>query len=171
MWNARTGKLARELPSANISTVTFSPDGRLLAVRDLRSAQFWNVGAWTPHLRVENTVADVAGCAVAFSQDGQTAAIRRGRSNVLLIDSASGQELGILETSEPYDITALCFIADDTKLVVAMGRHALRVWNLRRIRQHLSRMGLDWEAPPLPAQPSKPLVTSIKIAPDPPPAK
>jgi len=32
----------------------------------------------------------------------------------------------------------------------------MRVWDLRRVRQQLAAMNLDWEAPPLPAQPSKP---------------
>ena len=171
IWNARTGKMVRELPSRGISIVSFSPDGRWLVVRNAERCQFWNVGTWTSHIQVENTPGDSGGCPTVFTRDARIAALRTGRSNVLLIETATGKELGRLESPEPHDITALCFTADDTKLVVAVGNHPLRVWDLRRIRQHLSQMGLDWEAPPLPAHPAKPPVTRINFAPDPPPAK
>ena len=49
--------------------------------------------------------------------------------------------------------------------------HSLATWQAAPRaffgRQQLARMGLDWEAPPLPAQPSKPVVTSIKLIADP----
>ena len=171
VWNARTGKLVRALPSAGVSIVSFSPDGRWLAVRGKRDCQLWNVGAWTSHIQLENTPGDEVGCAVAFTQDARIAALRSGRSNVLLIETATGRELALLESPEPHDISHLCFTADDTKLVVALNQHPLRVWDLRRIRQQLAGMGLDWEAPPLPLQLSKPLITTIKVIVDPPPAQ
>ncbi len=87
------------------------------------------------------------------------------------IETAPGRELGLLESPDPHDIFALCFTVDDTKLVVAVHEFSLRVWDLPRIRQHLGGMGLDWEAPPLPAHRSKPLVTSMKLVADLPPEK
>ena len=66
------------------------------------------------------------------------------------------------------DVSAICFVADDTRLVVSMDKYPMRVWDLRRVRQQLAAMNLDWEAPPLPAQPSKPVITSINVLADPP---
>jgi WD40 repeat protein len=147
VWNVRTGKLVRELPSRGISMVSFSPDGRWLAVRDSHSCQLWQVGTWTPGVRVENAPGDTVGCPAVFTQGGRIAALRGKRSSVLLIDTTTGRQLAILESPDPHDIFSLCFTDDDTKLVVAHEKHSLCVWDLRRIRRHLSQMGLDWEAP------------------------
>jgi WD40 repeat protein len=168
VWNARTGKLARELPSATISIVSFSPDGRWLAVRDHQRTRFWNVGTWTSHLQLEHTLGDTSGAPVAFTQNGRIAALRSDRSKVLLIEIATGRELGLLESPDAHDVSAICFVADDTRLVVSMDKYPMRVWDLRRVRQQLAAMNLDWEAPPLPAQPSKPVITSINVLADPP---
>lgn len=47
-----------------------------------------------------------------------------------------------------------------------MDKSPPRVWDLRRIRQQLAAMRLDWEAPPLPAPSSKPAITDIKVISD-----
>ena len=52
---------------------------------------------------------------------------------------------------------------DGTKLVVA-AKNGLRVWDLRRIRTGLAKLGLDWDAPPLPtASASPPTPLSIHL--------
>jgi hypothetical protein len=41
------------------------------------------------------------------------------------------------------------------QLVQRQDEDGLRVWDLRRLRQELDQLGLDWEAQPYPAAPEK----------------
>ncbi len=66
-----------------------------------------------------------------------------------LVELATGRELAQLEDPEQNTHPAV-FTPDGTKLIVA-AMNGLRVWDLRRIRTELTKLGLDWDAPPLPA--------------------
>jgi WD40 repeat protein len=166
VWNARTGGLERDLPSDGIAMVNFSPDGRWLAVRDSQCCRLWNVGDWTPSFQIDNIPGDKVGCLVAFTHDARIAALRRARSSVLLVDTIRGNELALLESPDALDISFLCFVANDTRLVAARGKNPLCVWELRPIRERLVKMELDWDAPPLFSTPSKPAITAVKVIAD-----
>src|SRR5438105_3316980 len=46
--------------------------------------------------------------------------------------------------------SSLAFNADGTQLAACESRDALRIWDLRQIREQLADMGLDWDLPPYP---------------------
>ena len=66
-----------------------------------------------------------------------------------LVELSTGRELAQLEDPEQNTGPAV-FTPDGAKLIVA-ATNGLRVWDLRRIRIELAKLGLDWDAPPLPA--------------------
>ncbi len=72
---------------------------------------------------------------------------------VLLADAATGRELARLTTLQPVTPTPLAFSPDGTKLVASTNQKTVLVWDLRRIRDQLAPMGLDWDAPPYPTAP------------------
>ncbi len=69
---------------------------------------------------------------------------------VLLADAATGRELARLTILQPVTPTPLVFSPDGTKLVARTNQKTALLWDLRRIRDQLAPMGLDWDAPPYP---------------------
>jgi WD40 repeat protein len=82
---------------------------------------------------------------LAFTSDGKILAIADSLRNVRLIDTETGRELATLAAPEPYPTHWLCFRADGEQLAVACPNGVLRLWDLRRIRERLAEIGLDWE--------------------------
>ncbi|HEY8504355.1 MAG TPA: tetratricopeptide repeat protein, partial [Gemmataceae bacterium] len=71
-----------------------------------------------------------------------------------LVELDTGRELARLEDPEQTGGPAV-FSPDGTRLI-ATARDGLRVWDLRRIRAELGKLGLDWDAPPYPGAPAEP---------------
>ena len=69
---------------------------------------------------------------------------------MLLADATTGRELVRLTTLRPIVPTPLAFSPDGTKLVASTTQKTVLVWDLRRIRDQLVPIGLDWDAPPYP---------------------
>jgi hypothetical protein len=69
---------------------------------------------------------------------------------VLLADAATGRDFARLTTLQPVTPAPLVFSADGTKLIARTNQKTVLVWDLRRIREQLAPMGLDWDAPPYP---------------------
>ena len=65
---------------------------------------------------------------------------------ISLADAATGRELARLSTVQRVAPTPLSFSPDGTKLVVSTDRNTAHVWDLRRVRDQLAPMGLDWAA-------------------------
>src|SRR5262249_59758506 len=65
-----------------------------------------------------------------------------------LVELATGRELARLE--DPEQNTGPAALTPDGTKLVAAAKDSLRVWDLRRIRGELAKMGLDWEAPAYP---------------------
>ena len=80
---------------------------------------------------------------MVFSPDGRTIALVRGRnSDLKLIEADTGREWATLEAGEPHG-----FSPRGNGLVTSEADGLLRLWDLRRIRQQLATLKLDWEAP------------------------
>jgi eukaryotic-like serine/threonine-protein kinase len=84
---------------------------------------------------------------------------------ILLTDAATGRELARLTTLQPLDPAPLAFSPDGTKLIAATRRKTALVWDLRRVREQLAPLGLDWDAPPYPPA----TAASAALGPLPPP--
>ena len=88
--------------------------------------------------------------AMAFTPDGSVLAIARTRTLVQLIDPDTGAELADLEMPDTYSITSLAFNRDGTLLAAGRANSVVQVWDLRRLRSLLAKLGVDWDRPPYP---------------------
>ena len=143
VWDTRTGKRLRDLTGGD-ACLGFSPDGRWLVNGTKDEYRFWEVGSWRPGLRVPSIPQAVPG-PLAFTTDGKILAITHSLRDVRLIETATGRELATLAAPEQYPIRCLCFRPDGEQLAAATGNRVLQVWDLRRIRERLAEMGLNWE--------------------------
>jgi WD40 repeat protein len=87
---------------------------------------------------------------MAFARHGRLFAIADG-GRVRLVDPDSGREVATLDagTGPSAHFACLAFSPDGTRL--AAGRdHMIHLWDLRRIREELTVLGLDWDSPPYP---------------------
>jgi serine/threonine protein kinase/WD40 repeat protein len=143
VWDAATGELAKEFRLPGRCAVRFSPDGRWLLTTS-GGCRLWEVGSWKEGPKVGGR----SGC---FSPDGRLLAVEASAGAIRLVRPESGRELARLEAPEHTMLWPGCFTPDGTQLI-AHGEEtrALHVWDLRLIRKGLTRLGLDWDAPPYP---------------------
>src|SRR5262249_27256172 len=108
---------------------------------DVDGGRLYATGTWQPGPELgPGTPWDVTSDLAAL---GQTNGIYR------LVELATGHELARLEDPEQNTGWAWATLTPDgTKLVVAAAKNGLRVWELRRLRAALAKLGLDWDGPP-----------------------
>jgi WD40 repeat protein len=87
---------------------------------------------------------------VAFAGDSRLLALADGRNVIHLYDATTWQHLASLETPGQKDVTGLALSPDGSHLAVATADGALGLWDLRRLRDLLAALGLDWDLPPYP---------------------
>jgi eukaryotic-like serine/threonine-protein kinase len=171
VWDTITAEPIKELPLPTSARVAFSPDGQWL-VTGADEYQFWKVPSWKRRpIIAREPGGDNSPGFMVFSPDGAMVALLMGRdvggrdTRVRLVAPATGQELATLEAGRP-----LAFTADGAQLAtVGEQSGTLVIWDLRRIRQHLATMKLDWDLPPWPPpEPtdSSPLI-SLTVRPEP----
>jgi WD40 repeat protein len=110
--------------------------------------QFWEVGTWSVGLHIEQERGAMFMPMMAFSPDGKILAGTFGFYKVRLFNAATGAILADIEAPDPWQVTCLSFSPDGSQLAACGGNSALHLWDLRRIREQLSRMHLDWNLPP-----------------------
>ncbi len=148
VWDANRGTLARDLAVQESADVLFSPDGRSLVTASGDEYAIWDLGSWTPRLRLPRIQAISLPGQAAFSPDGQVLAITTTRNLVQLVDAESGRQLATLEAPEPKNISVLRFSPDGRLLIVVLGAGGMLVWDLGAIRHELESIGLDWPMAP-----------------------
>lgn len=148
VWDTQSQTNVLTVHAGKNHRLTFSPDGRWLAVHgdvfDLRKVGSWNTAPPLPFDGPRPTLG-----AVAFSPDGRILAIVEDQGLVRLFDLVKWKSLGLLQPPMPGAINALAFSPDGTQLVAACMRGRLRMWDLRAVRQELAALQLDWDLPPL----------------------
>ncbi len=149
VWNARTGKLVKDLPTPDHSSVRFSPDGTWLVTSTEAEYRFWRMGTWEPGPRLPG--AGRYPVQPAFSPDGRTVAVAAA-TVVRLLAYPSLKELATLEPPSPSAVASLCFSPDGGRLAVACMTQPIYLWDLRLVRERLRAMGLDWNLPAPPAR-------------------
>jgi WD40 repeat protein/Flp pilus assembly protein TadD len=143
VWDAATGELAKEFRVPGSCEVWFSPDGRWLMTTS-GGCRLWEVGSWIEGPKVGGGI----GC---FSPDSRLLAVEDSPGAIRLVRPESGRELARLEAPEQTRLRPRCFTPDGTRLIaVGADTQALHVWDLRRIRKELVRLGLDWDPLPYP---------------------
>ena len=122
--------------------------------------RLWEVGTW----RDPRQIGDTAGC---FSPDGRLMVVQEASRLIRLVETESGRTLARLESPD-QSIIWPTFSPDGSRLVVTTNDGpAVHVWDLRAIRERLTTLGLDWDAPAYPevdpAAPSAPRFTRVQI--------
>jgi tetratricopeptide (TPR) repeat protein len=116
----------------------FSSDGQWL-VTNTDGGRLYAVGTWEPGPQL--------GPGTPWDMTTELAILGQTNGTYRLVEPSTGRELTRLEDPELNTGPAV-LTPDNTKLVIA-AKNGLRVWDLRRIRAELAKLGLDWDAPPL----------------------
>jgi tetratricopeptide (TPR) repeat protein/WD40 repeat protein len=141
VYEAATGRRVWQSPHDGNHYCRFSRDGHWL-VTDNDGGRAYRVGTWEPGPRLG------AGAPWDVSPDSRLVVLALAEGVYRLVELATGRELARLEDPEQFPGRAV-FTPDGTRLVVT-AKDGLRVWDLRRIRAELVKLGLDWDAPPYP---------------------
>jgi WD40 repeat protein len=145
VWSARDHKLERELLSIEGSaTAAFSPDGRLLASCTMSECRLWSVGTWEPGPRIA-----VNGRKIAFAPDNGLLAVETDFGAITLVEPDTGRALATLDSPDQDRAEWIGFSPDATRLlVISNDSGSVHIWDLRRLREQLAPLGLDWDRPP-----------------------
>ena len=161
VWDAQSGRLEKEFPESSHANVLFSPDGRWLVTAGVEY-RLWQTPSWQPGPQISSQSKNHLLGQMAFSRDSQLLAIASGgRRSVRLLETKTARTVAEFESPAASLVNGLCFSADDSQLLASDGLGQVHVWDLRRIRQRLAQMKLDWDLPPYAAtvekRPSRPL--------------
>ena len=157
VWDLRRRKLEQRLkPAGAVGGTTyspsFSPDGRFLISCTSSDTgcrfHFWRTGTWDLSQQIESTGGHFP---AVFSGDGTLRALSISSDQVLLDDAASGRNVFQLFTLKSTGPLPLAFSREDTMLAVATVQKTVLLWDLRRVRDQLVPLGLDWQASRYPA--------------------
>jgi eukaryotic-like serine/threonine-protein kinase len=140
IWDARDGRLVKQLTDYGAGDTRFSADGRWLAT-NVDGGRLFAVGTWEPGPQVNPSV--------VFAPDSRLMAQLPTDAVVHLNDRTTGREIARLENPDSDVTGSLLFTPDGGKLI-GLSKGGICVWDLRLIRQHLKPMGLDWAYPELP---------------------
>ncbi len=161
VWRIADGSKAADLPIANGTDVEFTPDGRWLVTLKPQP-RFWEVDTWHERLPAPE-------CGSCFSDEGRiTAVVEPGRI-LRLVEFATGKALARLESPDLVSVWGMTLGPGGAHLVTTSRDwkdHCVRVWDLRAIRSQLAAMGLDWEAPPIPAPGPASTIGPLKVTVD-----
>jgi serine/threonine protein kinase/WD40 repeat protein len=158
VWPTRRGPtdpidLMPDVPRANLA---FSPDGRWLVAGTAAEFRAWEVGTWRPGPRVEREAGGDVPRTLAFSPDGRVMALATSDSVIQLRDAVTFNLLARLQSPHPDRQDVVGFDRDGGLLATFPPVDGARVWDLRRLREGLREIGLDWDQPPCPPAPVRP---------------
>jgi WD40 repeat protein len=149
LFEVESGTTKTELPAERVSAASFSPDASWLVTGGFDDYSCWTGEPWRLVWRHRRDATGYLHPAMAFSPDSRMVAV--GDSQVVrLFDVATGRPLATLESREPSLTAALAFNHDGTRLAVSGWDRFIQLWDLRRVREALAEMRLDWELPPFP---------------------
>jgi serine/threonine protein kinase/WD40 repeat protein len=152
VWDALSSKPVTRWPHSrgHSANVTFSPDGKWLATAAVSDYRLIETDNWQIRRIIpKKSGGDFLGTA-AFSGDGKVLALADTPHEVKLLDPETGDEYATLPLPGGLSMTLLCFSPDGSRLAAHTEDHRVHVWDLRRTRQRLAAMKLDWDLPPPP---------------------
>jgi serine/threonine protein kinase/WD40 repeat protein len=160
VWRIADGAKEADLPFDHLSAVEFSPDGKWLLTM-ASPCLLWEVGTW-------RKAKQLGGLALCFSPDGRLVVVVDASKVFRLVETETGRTIAQLESPDSFDPLVATVSPDGSRLVITTNDGpAAHVWDLRKIREHLAGLGLDWHAPayrgPDPAGPSLPPLPTLRV--------
>jgi len=144
MWDASDGRLIKQFPGVGPGFSGFSSDGRWLLIGNdgghLVAVDTLELGPPTPPGSV-------------FIPDSTLMALIVP-GGVRLFEQVTNRQIATLEDPTLDPSVHLTFSPDGSKLITVTLSNGIHVWDLRLIRAHLKKLGLDWDWPEFPAQPA-----------------
>jgi WD40 repeat protein/Flp pilus assembly protein TadD len=139
------------LPTFGSSLSTFSPDGSRLVTSCGSSYTFYRVGSWERDFVVpRDRAAGSHHGLVAFTRDGRFVFVAHAKSVIRMLDSSTGKHIATFDAPTRAGPAAISTSPDGGQLAVAYARdNQIHIWDLRKTRRGLARLGLDWDASPL----------------------
>lgn len=135
VWNTADGKELQNTPLHSFSdfdaTVTFSGDGKTVAVTSYKDIALCDIGA--AKARILPEVPDYAK-GLAIAPDGKLLAVHGHGNTIALIDQATGKELRKL-TGHEKRILAVTFSADGNCLASTGEDLTCRIWDVKTGKQ------------------------------------
>ena len=154
LWDARDGRLVKQLASWGAICPSFSPDGRWLSI-GVEGGRLLTTQTREPGPSI--------GARAVFSPDSQLAAVPTS-TGLRLSEIPTGREIALLEAPSLDPIDRSLFTPDGTKLVAMTFGKVPHIWDLRRIREELKELHLDWEWPEFPpASSERPLAEPVEL--------
>lgn len=153
-----------EFPLASYSGVAFSADSQLLVISSTNRCQFIRTDNWELVGAVNETVRMFE---PAISTDDKLAVVPTGTAELGVFETSTLQLLAKLKFADaPRLYTAANFNSNSDWLCVAHESNGATLWDIRKIREQLATLGLDWQlplasSPPIHAQ----AITTLEIEP------
>ena len=116
---------------------------------------FWEVGTWKRGAFIPRPEG-VGWDEPVFSPDGALIALSHSANQIRLMEVATGRTIAHLTTLQALAPARLAFSPDGTRLIASTDRQTALIWDLRRIRERLRTMDLDWDQPPYPPEEASP---------------
>lgn len=142
VWDTQARSGILKMRTGRQQRLTFSPDGRWLAVHgdvfELTRTADWQTVV-LPYTGPRPTLG-----AAAFSHDSRLLAVLENQSRIRLFDLVENRSMGQLVAPEPRNFHALAFSPDGHHLVVACAGGRLRVWDLKSCRDDIESLGMKW---------------------------
>jgi WD40 repeat protein len=143
IWNATTGELARAVDTGGSGMGAFSPDSRQFFANGSKGAQVLEAGSWKAGPELSKEIRDLA-VYPTYSPAGGLLFATVGES-VRVYRTDTFEPVATLEPPAPLSSGRLRFNADGSRLGVLGSDGSLQVWDLKKLRSALTRLGLDWE--------------------------